>query len=149
MAYICYNCGKGSNYGTQHRHKPGVAGRQHYRRAPHTPKRFKPNLQTAYMLISGHSQKILLCTKCRRTFKDAGLIKVWTKETAKAAEVKSAKITKEATLKIEPKQVEKKPVEKTSEKPAKKTRKSTKVKTEVKEPAVPTISIEDLVGKKK
>lgn len=142
MAYICYNCGKGSRYGSQHRHKPGVAGRQHYRRAPHTPKRFKPNLQTAYMLISGHSQRVLLCTKCRRTFKDAGLIKTWSRETKDQQIKRSIEQKKVIEVKIEkPKKTEPPIVKATAikEKPAKKTRKT----------ATPTMSIEDLVGKKK
>lgn len=138
MANICFNCGKGVVYGTQHRHKPGVAGRQHYRRAPHTPKLFKPNLQTAYLLVAGHSQKVLLCTKCRRLLKEAGLIKVWSKETKDQEIKRSTEQKKVIEVKTEkPKKVEEKPVKKTK-----------KAKVE-KAPAKPSISVEDLVGKKK
>ncbi|MBI2028958.1 hypothetical protein HYT02_00930 [Candidatus Gottesmanbacteria bacterium] len=146
MAYICFNCGKGSNYGSQHRHKPGVAGRQHYRRAPHTPKRFKPNLQTAYMLISGHSQRVLLCTKCRRLFKEAGLIKTWSRESTDLPRGKAGQEIKR-TIDQKPAKVEVEKVKETK-KPAKKAVKKEKVATK-KVPKAPTISVEDLVGKKK
>lgn len=93
------------------------------------------------MLISGHSQKVLLCTKCRRLFKDAGLIKTWSKETKDIKSLKhenikaKEKIIKEAVVKEEPKKVEKKIEEKKTKK--------------IKKTSVPTMSIEDLVGKKK
>lgn len=136
MAYACFNCGKRTVKGTQHRHKPGVAGRQHLRRAPHTPKDFVPNLHNAFVLENGRTQKVLLCTKCRRMLKDLGMIKVWTKEAPTVPAVKEIK-------KIEKKE-EIKPVEKKVVKKAEKVKAKVKVK-----PVVPAMSIEDLVGKKK
>lgn len=80
MAYVCFNCGKKTIRGTQKRHRPGVAGRQHLRRAPHTPKYFKPNLQTAYLTLNGETKKVKLCTKCRRLLKKQGKIRSWSKK---------------------------------------------------------------------
>ncbi len=79
MAYRCYHCGKKTIRGSQHRHKPGVAGRQHLRRVTHTPKNFKPNLQYARILEAGSTKRVLLCTKCRRQLKKQGKIKSWQK----------------------------------------------------------------------
>lgn len=131
MAYACFNCGKRTIKGTQHRHKPGVAGRQHLRRAPHTPKDFVPNLHNAFVLENGRTQKVLLCTKCRRMLKDLGMIKVWSKPVVPE---KILKVEKKIEKKVEAKPVEKKVVKKTRKKI---------------EPVVPAMSIEDLVGKKK
>ncbi len=146
MAYICFNCGKGTIHGTQHRHKPGVAGRQHLRRAPHTPKDFIPNLHSALIIENGRTQKVLLCTKCRRLLKKLGKIKVWSKEheIIKAKEEKVVKEVKKVEKKV-PTILSGSRPEGVGKKPAKKPK---KVKLEAK-PAAPTISVEDLVGKKK
>ncbi len=151
MAYVCFNCGKGSNYGTQHRHRPGVAGRQHYRKVTRTPKIFRPNLQSAYLIVDGSSQRVKLCTKCRRLLKKEGLIAVWTKQDVENKEVKiqpkkvkeTKTIVKESPViketKVEKKE-EKKVIKETDKKPKNKTTEDVKT---------PKISVEDLVGKKK
>lgn len=123
MSYVCFNCQKGTIKGTQHRHKPGVAGRQHLRRAPKTPKNFLPNLHMAYLLENGSRNKVLLCTKCRRMLKKQGKIRVWKKPEEK-------KVIKQAPV------AAKKPTKKVKE-----------VKKE--EEPKPKVSVEDLVGKKK
>lgn len=69
MARICDNCGKKMVIGRQHRHKPGVAGKQWKQRAPKTTKLQKPNLHTARIMVDGIKKKMLLCTKCLRTLK--------------------------------------------------------------------------------
>lgn len=120
MAYVCFNCGKGKIKGTQHRHKPGVAGRQHLRRATRTPKNFMPNLHTAYLIEGKSTKKVLLCTKCRRLLKKQGKIKVWSKPVAAPIAVS----TKKPFIAPKPKPVK---------------------KEEVKE----KVSVEELVGKKK
>lgn len=131
MAYACFNCGKASIKGTQHRHKPGVAGRQHLRRAPRTPKSFAPNLHTAYLIGSDFSNKVLLCTKCRRLLKKQGKIYVWRKPEEKKQVTKAVKEVKQAPV-----------VATKTTKPAK------KVKEVRKEEAKAKVSVEDLVGKK-
>lgn len=152
MAYVCFNCNKGSQYGTQHRHRPGVAGRQHYRRATHTPKQFKPNLQTAYITIDGLTKKVKLCTKCRRLYKEEGLITVWTKQDVQKEAGKKQDIkTKEVkTIVKEAPVVKQTKIEKTKAKPQKETKKVEKKTTKKtkEEPKTPAISVEDLVGKK-
>lgn len=142
MAFICFNCGKGVIKGTQHRHRPGVAGRQHLRRAPHTPKNFVPNLHSAFIIQNGRTEKVLLCTKCRRLLKKEGKIKVWSKDSAKQNLPVKNEVIKEKVQKIEKKVEEKEKVKPVEKKVVKKTRKKV-------EPVVPAMSIEDLVGKKK
>lgn len=108
MAYSCFNCGKKTIKGTQHRHRPGVAGRQHYRRAPHTTKSFKPNLQTAYLIINSQAKKVKLCTKCRRLLKKQGKIRFWSKEVqSKEETVKKTAALEKAIQKLVPKTQEK------------------------------------------
>lgn len=140
MAYVCFNCGKGTIKGTQHRHKPGVAGRQHLRRAPRTPKSFVPNLHTAYLIEADYEKKVLLCTKCRRLLKKEGKIKVWAKPEEKKEVTKEVKTVKQA------------PTPAVSKKPTKKVERSkiplSGTKTVKKEEAKPKVSVEDLVGKR-
>lgn len=71
MAYKCDLCGKGKMYGLQHRHHAGVAGNRWNRRAPKTPKVFKPNLHVAHIEDHGMKKKVKLCTKCLRMVKNA------------------------------------------------------------------------------
>jgi len=72
MAFQCDNCSKGIMIGRQHKHHPGVAGGRWKRRAPKTPKTFKPNLHVARLKIAGgNTQKMKLCTKCLRIWKNA------------------------------------------------------------------------------
>lgn len=71
MAYRCDSCGKGSMVGKQHKHHPGVAGGRWKKRAPKTPKLFRPNLHAYRMLIGTTRQSLKLCTKCLRRAKEA------------------------------------------------------------------------------
>jgi ribosomal protein L28 len=66
---VCFLCHKGSMAGKQHKHHPGVAGGRWKKRAPKTPKLFKPNLHAAHMLVDGVNRKVRLCTKCLRLVK--------------------------------------------------------------------------------
>lgn len=167
MAYACFNCDKKTIIGTQHRHKPGVAGRQHLRRAPRTPKYFRPNLHSAFILAGKTYKKVKLCTKCRRQLKKQGRIKVWKREDSlKQKNIKtpvrpaggleqkiitepiktelkrptSKKVVKETEISLEkPKGLKKS----SARKPAIK-----KVKQVTEVAPKETISVEDLVGKK-
>ena len=69
--FKCYNCGKGVMFGSQHTHHAGVAGGRWKKRAPHTPKLFKPNLHSARIVVAGVAKRVRLCTKCLRKFKSA------------------------------------------------------------------------------
>ena len=60
MGMKCANCGKGVMYG----HNVSHSKRR-------TRKIFKPNLQTARILIGGVRKKLRLCTTCLRMFKSA------------------------------------------------------------------------------
>jgi len=66
---VCFNCGKGVMYGKQHKHHPGVAGGRWKRRAPKTPKVFRPNLHVAHIKVAGNEKRVKLCTKCLRMYK--------------------------------------------------------------------------------
>ena len=67
MAFKCDICSKGIMVGLQHRHHAGVAGNRWIKRAPKTPKTFKPNLHVARVCLDGgNKQKLKLCTKCLR-----------------------------------------------------------------------------------
>ncbi len=134
MGYKCYNCGKKSIYGTSHRHHPGVAGRQHLRRAPRTQKIFRPNLHTAHLLVNGLYRKVKLCSKCRRLLKIQGRIKTWVKP------VVSQTVPKAHVVKVA--------IEKTLVPKAKKETIVKPAKPLQKEKSTPTVSVEDLVGKK-
>ena len=133
--------------GTQHRHRPGVAGRQHLRKAPKTPKLFMPNLHTAYVLNNSYSKKVKLCSRCRRMLKKQGKIKVWKKEEKTPVrptggpEQKIIKQTVKTTKEKPLVKTEKKTEKKIEEKPVKKIRKPKTIK-------IPTVSVEELVGKK-
>lgn len=69
MAAVCFNCGKGTIIGRQHRHHAGVAGGRWIKRAPQTVKAFKPNLHSAKILVNGVNKRVRLCTKCLRLLK--------------------------------------------------------------------------------
>lgn len=75
MAFACFSCNKKTVIGSQHRHRPGVAGRQHMRKVVHTPKHFKPNLHYAYYLEGAEALRVRLCTKCRRTLIEQGKVR--------------------------------------------------------------------------
>lgn len=69
MAMKCALCGKGAMKGLQHKHHPGVAGGRWKKRAPETPKTFKPNLHNARVVLDGTRKQVKLCTKCLRVVK--------------------------------------------------------------------------------
>jgi len=71
MAMKCFNCSKGIQFGKQHKHHPGVAGGRWKKRAPKTPKLFKPNLHYARVPVGNNLKRVRLCTKCQRIYKDA------------------------------------------------------------------------------
>lgn len=71
MAYKCDLCGKGKMLGLQHKHHAGVAGNRWNRRAPKTPKTFKPNLHVAHIEVGHNMKKVKLCTKCLRMVKQS------------------------------------------------------------------------------
>lgn len=149
MSFVCFNCQKGSIRGTQHRHHPGVAGRQHLRKAPRTPKLFVPNLHNAFVLINEGYQQVLLCTKCRRLLKKQGRIKTWTKPAA----VLVKKVEKAVKPQVMPEAVKvTKPGKKViaEEKPKTVKKETVRKARSVKAPEEkkPTISVEELVGKK-
>ena len=58
MAMRCANCGKGSMYGHNVSHAKN-----------RTAKKFKPNLHTYRVVLSGTSKRVRLCTKCLRMYK--------------------------------------------------------------------------------
>ncbi len=66
---ICFNCEKGSMKGMSHTHHRGVAGGRWKKRAPHTAKLFKPNLQKITILEEGKEKKINICSKCLKRIK--------------------------------------------------------------------------------
>ena len=73
MAMKCENCGKGVMYGHNVSHAKNRTNRV-----------FKPNLQTARIVIEGVGRRMKLCVKCLRMFKMAS---------AEMAERKKAKST--------------------------------------------------------
>ena len=70
----CYNCGKGIQVGHNVSHAKN-----------RTRKIFKPNLHAARMVVSGHSIRVRLCTKCIRKLKSS----TFAKATADKSEVSS------------------------------------------------------------
>lgn len=113
MAYQCFNCKKKSAMGTSHRHKGGVAGRQHLRKVVRTPKKFKPNLHNAFLLMGTRIMRVKLCTKCKRLLRKQGKLKSYQKTAEKKLVVRKA-ITPEVVekkkimVKKEPKEIVKK-----------------------------------------
>jgi len=55
--------------GMSHTHHRGVAGGRWKKRAPHTAKLFKPNLQKITILEEGKEKKINICSKCLKRIK--------------------------------------------------------------------------------
>lgn len=64
MAMICDICGKHGSMGRQHTHKPGVAGGQWKKRAPHTSRHFAPNLHFVTLPINGVLTRVKACASC-------------------------------------------------------------------------------------
>ncbi len=59
----CYVSGKTSMFGRSHTHHRGVAGGRWKKRAQHTLRVFKPNLQTVTIVEAGMNKKVKLSTK--------------------------------------------------------------------------------------
>jgi large subunit ribosomal protein L28 len=74
MAMICDNCGKGSSQGITSTHRRGVAGKRWKKRAHATIRTFKPNLQSATVIVSGAPVKVKLCTRCIKKFSSEGAL---------------------------------------------------------------------------
>lgn len=100
MAYACFNCRKSTMIGSQHRHRPGVAGRQHMRKVVHTPKYFKPNLHFAYYLDGVEALRVRLCTKCRRLLIKQGKVRSFRPVDVKVKEQKAVKVIKAEKPKV-------------------------------------------------
>jgi large subunit ribosomal protein L28 len=79
MSYICEICGKKSAVGSSQQHRRGVAGKRWLKRAPKTPRVFKPNLQRVSLNISGDVKKMRICAKCIKRIKKYGSIKDYKK----------------------------------------------------------------------
>lgn len=75
MAYICEICGKSTSVGRSQQHRRGVAGKRWKKRAPSTPRLFKPNLQKVTLNINGEIKKMKICGKCIKRIKKYGSIK--------------------------------------------------------------------------
>ena len=72
---ICEICGKHKEIGRSQKHKRGVAGKRWKKRAPSTPRTFKPNLQKKTVILAGEKKKMKLCTKCIKRIKKYGSVK--------------------------------------------------------------------------
>jgi large subunit ribosomal protein L28 len=59
----CYVSGKTTMFGKSHTHHRGVAGGRWKKRAQHTARTFKPNLQTVTIIEDGMTKKVKLSTK--------------------------------------------------------------------------------------
>lgn len=66
---ICYHCGKGVMHGRSHTHKRGVAGGRWKKKAPKTPRLFRPNIQKATIVEKGKQTSVKLCAKCIKRIK--------------------------------------------------------------------------------
>lgn len=67
---VCTICNKGIMAGRNVRHKHAGLWE---RKAPGTPRIFKPNIQTRKVIVSGVTASIALCTKCiKRARKEPG-----------------------------------------------------------------------------
>ena len=67
----CYVSGKTTMFGKSHTHHRGVAGGRWKKRAPHTARVFKPNLQAVTIVEDGMKKKVKLSTKViKRVKKD-------------------------------------------------------------------------------
>ena len=93
MAVECFLCHKGSMTGKQHKHHPGVAGGRWKKRAPKTPKVFKPNLHAAHVMVGGINKKVKLCTKCLRKSKGKDTLSLKAAELAAQAASQSQAAT--------------------------------------------------------
>jgi len=149
MSLSCFNCGKGLMRGSTHRHRPGVAGRQHMHKVVHTAKIFGANLHTAYLKTENNFIKVKLCTKCRRLLIKAGKVRSYVPYSGMVKKKPEVAPTVKKQVVEKPKKVVTeaeldtalKKVLKGEESQAKKVEKETK-KAEDK------VSVEELVGKK-
>jgi len=78
MSYICEICGKVPAMGSSQSHRRGVAGKRWAKRAPKTPRLFKPNLQKVSLKFNGVVKQMRICTKCLKRVKKFGSIKNYT-----------------------------------------------------------------------
>lgn len=56
-------------HGRSHTHKRGVAGGRWKKRAPKTPRTFRPNIQKATIIEASKKKKVKLCAKCLKRIK--------------------------------------------------------------------------------
>ena len=64
MSARCDICNKKSYTGGSHTHHAGVAGGQWKKRAPTTPRGFKPNLHWVTLPFDGVFRRVRVCAKC-------------------------------------------------------------------------------------
>lgn len=79
MSYICEICGKVPVIGSSQKHRRGVAGKRWLKRAPKTPRLFKPNLQRVSLKINDNVKQMRICTKCLKRIKKFGKIKSYSR----------------------------------------------------------------------
>jgi ribosomal protein L28 len=75
MSYACQICGKSVSVGRSQQHRRGVAGKRWKKRAPSTPRLFKPNLQRVTLRIRDEVRQMRICTKCLKRIKKYGAVK--------------------------------------------------------------------------
>ncbi len=75
MSYICEICGKSVSVGRSQQHGRGVAGKRWKKRAPVTPRLFKPNLQKVTLKINNEVKKMRICTTCLKRIRKYGSVK--------------------------------------------------------------------------
>ncbi|OGM19989.1 hypothetical protein A2714_04960 [Candidatus Woesebacteria bacterium RIFCSPHIGHO2_01_FULL_38_9] len=69
MSYACEICGKSVSVGRSQHHGRGVAGKRWKKRAPVTPRLFKPNLQKITLKINNVRKSMRICTECLKRIK--------------------------------------------------------------------------------
>lgn len=74
MAYICQICEKHTVKGGSQKHRRGVAGKRWRKRAQHTKRTFKPNLQNVTVIHNDQEEKMRLCAKCIKRIRNFGSI---------------------------------------------------------------------------
>lgn len=66
---VCFHCGKKTVFGRSHTHHRGVAGGRWKKKAPKTPRLFKPNLHPVDVILAGETKRVKLCSKCLKRIK--------------------------------------------------------------------------------
>jgi len=69
MSFVCQICNKKPVHGRSQQHRRGVAGRRWQKRAPATPRLFKPNLQRVSLKINSRVVSMRICAKCLKRIK--------------------------------------------------------------------------------